>query len=125
VTSQERALETATVRGRRAEQLAETHLQRAGYRIVARNHRCAGGEVDIIAFDGDVLCFIEVRARATDALGHPLETIDKRKIRRVAIAARDYINGLRGPWPEMRFDAIGILLHDPPEITLVRGAFEV
>ena len=64
-------------------------------------------------------------ARADDGHGHPLETIDRRKIQGVAKAARDFVNMLHGPWPEMRFDAIGVLMGDPPEVTLVRGAFEV
>jgi putative endonuclease len=119
------SLETAVSRGRRAEQLAETHLQQVGYNIVARNHRCAGGELDLIGWDGDVLCFIEVRARATEAFGDPLETIDARKIQRIARAARHFLDTFKGPWPEMRFDAVGILLVTPPRITLVKAAFEV
>lgn len=113
-----------TVVGARAEQLAVEHLEAQGYRVLARNHRGDGGEVDVIAWDGPVLCFVEVRARATTDFGDPLETIDRRKIARVARAARHFLNTWRGPWPPMRFDAVGIVLGSPPTIRLVRAAFE-
>lgn len=116
--------ETAVARGARAESLAASYLARCGYRVIARNHRCRGGEIDLIAWDGDVLCFVEVRARARQDFGTPLETITPQKIRRIVQAARDYASRLRGPWPEMRFDAVGIVLSEPPSFELVRGAFE-
>jgi putative endonuclease len=111
-------------RGQASEGLAARYLEAQGYRIVATNFRAAGGEVDLIAFDGDVLCFVEVRSRASTELGDPLETIDRRKVRRITMAAREYIGTVPRPWPEMRFDAVGIVLVDPPRIELVRDAFE-
>ena len=117
--------ETATGIGRRAEDLAADYLQSCGYELVTRNHRCAGGEVDLVAWDAGILCFIEVRARRTLAFGNPLETIDRRKIRRVARASASFLESCwKGPWPPMRFDALGIVLADPPVFTLVRAAFE-
>ena len=110
--------------GARAEALAAEHLEKLGYRIIQRNFRCAEGEVDLIAWDGAVLCFIEVRSRATDDFGDPLETIGPQKIRRVVMAARAYLQNFQGIWPEMRFDAVGILMLEPPKLTLVRDAFE-
>jgi putative endonuclease len=118
-------MSSTTELGAAAEQLAADHLAAAGYRIVARNHRCQGGEVDIVAWDGDVLCFVEVRSRKDDRFGHPLETISAQKIRRVARGARDFLRTLRGARPTMRFDAVGIVMSDPPVITLVRDAFEL
>ncbi len=111
-------------RGARGEQLACEYLTSLGYRVIARNHRCPRGELDIIAWDGDVLCFVEVRARTSVDFGTPLETIGPVKIRRVVRAAQDYIRDLPSPWPEMRFDAVGVELVEPPRIELVRGAFE-
>ncbi|OGQ83302.1 MAG: YraN family protein [Deltaproteobacteria bacterium RIFOXYA12_FULL_58_15] len=116
--------ETTTRRGQRAESLAATYLEGLGYRIVARNFHARGGEIDIIAFDGEVLCFVEVRSRQGVKFGTPLETIDRRKIRRVATAARSYLEKLERPWPRMRFDAVGIVMSVPPNIELVRDAFE-
>lgn len=117
-------LETAVARGRRAEDLACTFLEAHGYRMVQRNHRCAGGEVDVIAWHGTTLCFVEIRARASDAFGHPLETIDAAKIQRVVRAARHFLEAWQGPMPVMRFDALGIVLSDPPQFTLAEEAFE-
>lgn len=116
---------STTRRGADAEQAVAEYLAQLGYRIVDRNFRAPGGEIDIIAYEGDVLCFVEVRSRADDAFGHPLETIDRRKMGRITRAARSYLASLRGPWPEMRFDAVGVLVREPLEIELVRDAFEV
>jgi putative endonuclease len=116
--------ETAVARGRRCEALAQVYLEELGYQIIARNHRCQGGEVDLIAYDAGILCFVEVRARSTEDYGSPLETIDARKIRRIVRASADFLQNLTGLWPPMRFDALGIVLRDPPEYTLIRAAFE-
>lgn len=117
---------TAVGIGRQAEALAADYLERHGYSILARNHRCQGGEVDLVAWDDGILCFVEVRARRTVVYGDPLETIDRRKIRRVARASADFLDSSwSGPWPPMRFDALGIVLADPPVFTLVRAAFEL
>lgn len=115
---------SAASRGAEAEALAVGFLTRQGYRLACRNYRTPTGEVDIIAWDGEVLCFVEVRARADTCFGDPLETITRKKIRRVVRAAQQYIDHLAGPWPEMRFDAVGILLSDPPVIELLKDAFE-
>lgn len=87
--------------------------------------RVKGGEIDLIAFDDHVLCFIEVRSRTTAQFGHPLETIDAAKQRQVAKAAAVWLRDHPHSGP-CRFDAVGIVVGDgqtPPDITLVRGAF--
>jgi putative endonuclease len=114
---------STTSRGALAEGLAVRYLTDAGYRLVARNVRCRGGELDIVAWDGEVLCFVEVRSLARTDHGDPLETITPLKIRRIVRAARDYISTLPHPWPVMRFDAVGIVMAEPPRIQLVREAF--
>lgn len=112
--------------GAAGEQLAAAHLVAQGYRIVGTNLRFEGGELDVIAWDGGVLCFVEVRSRASALLGHPLETIDSNKQRRIARAAAAWLaaNPQTGP---CRFDAVGIVMGHAkphqPQITLVRGAF--
>lgn len=108
-----------------AEQLAAAYLEQHGYQIIVRNHRCTLGEVDLIAWDDSVLCFVEVRSRKNADYGDPLESIDGKKIARVVCAAKDFLRTLPGPWPEMRFDAVGIIVASPPEIRLIKGAFEV
>ena len=116
--------ESRAERGARGETLALEFLITQGYRLVARNHRCARGEIDIVAWDADVLCFVEVRTRTPSRFGGPLETIGHDKTRRIVRAARDFIQGLPPPWPSMRFDAVGVELTEPPRFELVRGAFE-
>lgn len=84
--------------------------------------RVQGGEIDIIAQDGDVLCFIEVRSRTSAAQGHPLETIDAGKQQRIARAAAIWLADHPHPGP-CRFDAVGIVTEPQPDVVLVRGAF--
>jgi putative endonuclease len=104
--------------------LATEFLQKQGYRLVEKNYHTPRGEIDLIMWNGDVLVFVEVRSVSTLDHGHPLETITRPKQLRIVSAASLYTTKLSEPWPEMRFDAVGILLVDPPEFTLVKGAFE-
>ena len=86
--------------GARGESLAIEHLERSGYRIVAanvtlpigRNMRdvIVNAEIDIVAYDGPTLCFIEVKARASDEFASPQTNVDLRKRRQIARAARGY-----------------------------------
>ena len=110
--------------GAEAELLAQTYLQTEGYQILHTNYSCARGEIDCIAIDGGVLCFVEVRARASTEYGHPLETIGRQKQRRIIHAASDYVDNWVGELPAMRFDALGIVLSTPAEFVLVKEAFE-
>jgi len=92
---------------------------------VGRNVRVPGGELDVIAQEGEVLCFIEVRSRTCADFGHPLETIDAPKQRRIARAAAAYLSAHPHGGP-CRFDAVGVLWGPEgaaPSVTLVRGAF--
>lgn len=95
--------------GRRSERLAERHLRWRGYRIVARNFRAAGAEIDLIALDGEALVFVEVKARRTNAAGTPLAAVDERKQRRLRRAAAVFAARHRASARPMRFDVIGIV----------------
>lgn len=95
--------------GRHGEKLAESHLRRCGWRIIERNWRFHYKEIDLVARRDAVVAFVEVKARATGALGHPLETITAAKRRDLAIAARGWI-ALRGRAGESyRFDAVSVV----------------
>lgn len=111
-------------RGAWAERLAARFLQERGYRIHDTNVRVGNGELDIIAYQGEVLCFVEVRSFANPEHGDPLETITPLKIRHLIAAARGYLEQVPEPWPPMRFDAVGVVLTKPPRIQLVQNAFE-
>lgn len=86
--------------GARGEALALEHLERSGYRIVAANFSLPIGrnkrdtivnaEIDIVAYDGPTLCFIEVKTRASDEFAAPQTNVDLRKRRQIARAARGY-----------------------------------
>jgi putative endonuclease len=130
-----RARETAHFElGRRGETLALEYLERAEYRIVAanvslpvgRNARDAvvNAEIDIVAYDGRTLCFIEVKTRASDEVATPLTNIDLRKRRQIARAARAYrrLFGLTGE--PFRYDVVSIVTKpeaDDPRIEILKG----
>jgi putative endonuclease len=98
---------SAHSRGLHFETLAARFLSGLGYRIVARNWRCREGELDIVADDGGTLAFVEVRARKDDAGYLPEETLDARKLSRVALAAERYLQS--NPWDgPCRFDVVAI-----------------
>ena len=112
--------------GALGEEAAAGLLRAGGYRIVARNHRCRYGEVDIIAEKGELLVFVEVRTRATSLFGSPEETVDARKQRRVIAAAREYLAQRRGPAKAARFDVIAVVDGPKgPSLTHFENAFDV
>jgi putative endonuclease len=73
------------------EQVAATHLERAGLVIVARKWRCRLGEIDLVAHDGEELVFVEVRTRREDAFGLAAESVGKAKRARLAALAQSYL----------------------------------
>jgi putative endonuclease len=93
--------------GKDAETSAERWLLRAGLRLVTRNYRCRGGEIDLIMRDGRELVFVEVRLRRDPRFGGALASVDHHKQRRLALAAAHYLQ--RHPWDgPCRFDVIGL-----------------
>jgi putative endonuclease len=99
--------------GARGEQLAAEHLMRRGFRIVDRNYRTRWGELDIIAFDGRVLAFCEVKTRrVTGGRGSPFESIHTRKRAQVRTMAQRWLRERADrPYADiLRFDAIGVTL---------------
>ncbi|CAN5192148.1 YraN family protein [soil metagenome] len=99
--------------GRTGETLAARHLQARGWRIVARNWRCATrdvrGEVDIIAWDGATLVFCEVKTRRDTAAGGPFAAVTPRKRARLRGLAASYL-ATAGARAQVRFDVVGVLL---------------
>ncbi len=82
-------------------------LQRAGLRIVDRNYRCKAGEVDIIASDGGLLVFVEVRARRAGRYGSAAATVDLRKQRKLYATAQHFLQSRRASARvPCRFDVI-------------------
>jgi putative endonuclease len=106
-------------RGAAAEAIAARFLQARGMRILERNYRCRGGEIDLIARDGPMLVFIEVRLRHGKAFGGAAASITAAKRRRLAFAARHYL-GRIGSEPPCRFDAILLDALAPERIEWLR-----
>jgi putative endonuclease len=80
--------------GERAEEAAAAWLASRGWTILARRWRCPDGELDIVAHDPDgVLVGIEVKVRRTGRAGSPLQTIDRRRLRRLRAALGRYVSG--------------------------------
>jgi putative endonuclease len=103
------------VLGRLGEELAVAHLERCGFAIVDRNFRTRYGEIDIVAFDGSVIVFVEVKTRRATARRvpvTPLESLGSRQQARLRRLARAWLQkrpaGLHAD--VLRFDAIGILV---------------
>jgi len=95
--------------GAAAEKAACAFLEARGAQVVGRNFRARGGEIDIVAREGDVLVFVEVRFREGEEFGAPEETVGFAKRRKIAAAARDYIGRIPpGSWREARFDVVTI-----------------
>jgi putative endonuclease len=116
--------------GRLGEELAARHLTDAGLQVLARNWRCREGEIDLVARDGDVLVFCEVKTRAGTGYGAPAEAVhpDKaRRLRRLAcrwlLDNRPATGGLR--FGEVRFDVVAVLRPPggPARIEHLRAAF--
>jgi putative endonuclease len=117
--------------GRWGEELAVAHLGKAGMTILDRNWRCRDGELDIVALDGSMLAFVEVKTRSTTAFGDPAEAMTPQKTGRIHRLAMRWLaeqrekNATFGPWSELRFDVITVvrLTEDGPRLRHLRGAF--
>jgi len=114
-----------SILGQLGEILAADHLRTLGYEILRRNYRHGRGEVDLIARDGDALAFIEVKTRASDEFGHPLEGFSMRQRGRIAQAAYGFMREAKPACREYRFDTVAVLMREggQAEIELFKNAF--
>jgi putative endonuclease len=123
--------------GRRGEELAAAYLLQAGYRIVAANFSVPVGrnrvgaaitvEIDLVAYEGETLCFIEVKSRASDWFAPPEANVDRRKQRQIARAARAYrrmFDLVNAPY---RYDVVTVVFpaedkqNPGPDVQLLRN----
>ena len=113
-------------RGTAAEALAAQHLEGHGLRILARNVRCRGGEVDLIALDGEAVAFVEVRLRSNARFGGAAASITAAKQQRVILAARHWLAGAGRSHAARpcRFDAVLLDGLDARRIEWLQGAFD-
>jgi putative endonuclease len=111
--------------GRRSEILAIDYLRSQGYRIVCSPFRTKTGEADIVAWDGDILVFIEVKARKND--DPPEDSVGIQKQQRVIRAAHAYIARYRLQDKPLRFDILAVtsIPGRNPEFRLLHDAFTI
>ena len=103
--------------GRFGEQVARRYLINMGWTVLDTNWRCASGELDIVALDGEVLVFVEVKTRSSLAFGDPAEAVDGRKAARIRALAVQWIEERRTSdpdsfWRELRFDVVTVVRRD-------------
>lgn len=119
--------------GSRGERLAAEYLESSGYRLVMRNFKvpigrntrgvAVTGEIDIIALDGDVLCFIEVKTKRSAEFADPIATVTLRKQRQITRTARVYLRIFGLHEIERRYDVVSLILGQDrrPQIELTKG----
>jgi putative endonuclease len=110
--------------GAEGEAIAARYLAGQGCRIITRNYRFHRNEIDIIAYEGDVLCFVEVKTRASLDKGHPAESVTPKKRKEIIRAASGYLTTLKNPWITCRFDVIAILALRMDENTILEYDLE-
>jgi putative endonuclease len=127
------AEKNTTLIGKAGEDLAAQFLVRRGFRLVCANFKvpigrnrrgvAVTGEIDLIALDGNSLCFIEVKTRSSDEFASPLAAVDLRKQRQITRTAKIYrkIFGLQNT--NFRYDVVSIVFNDKksPKIELFKG----
>jgi len=115
--------------GQQGEEDAYFYLRRQGYVMVARNYRSPHfhGEIDLIGWEGDVLCFVEVKTRTTHDVKPAEAAVDENKKRDISNVAQDYLRHISGT-PALRFDVVSVYYdaaERSPQITLFKNAFSV
>ena len=121
--------------GKLGEAYAAAYLEQRGYRLVAANFTLPVGrnlrgtvvnnEIDLVAYDGETLCFVEVKTRASDWFAPPQVNVDLRKRRQVTRAARAYRRMFELENEAYRFDVVTVVLPDDstPQIELIKNYF--
>jgi putative endonuclease len=114
--------------GRRGEEAAYFYLRRRGYTIVARGWRSAKlrGDLDLVAWEDDTLCFIEVKTRTSRNVATAESAVDDDKTRMLRRMARQYLHALPVAPGQVRFDVLSIYFEaqKPADYQHFRGAFD-
>lgn len=94
-----------------AENLAADYIKRKGYRLLERNWRFSRAEIDLIAKDGEILVFIEVKSLSSDVFNRPEASVTAYKQGLIMDAAAQYMQKINHEW-EIRFDVISLILNE-------------
>lgn len=107
------------------EDAAHRYLRRHGCTIVARNYRTrsGGGEIDLVAWHGRRLVFVEVKTRESEEFGMPETAVDTEKRANLRRAAQDYAQRTGVDWDKTRFDIVSVVLGKPMRIDWIKDAF--
>lgn len=113
--------------GQRGEEETYFYLRRLGYVMVARNFRSPRhkGEIDLIGWDHDVLCFIEVKTRTSREVKPAEAAVDRAKRHELFAVAREYLRRVPGS-PQWRFDVVSVYYEakaPQPQVELFKNAF--
>ena len=98
--------------GELGERIAARYLERSGWLIVARRFRSGRRDIDLIVQRGDLIAFVEVKARSGDDFGDPVEAVNHRKQRELTKSAQTWIDRHGRSGEAYRFDVMGILLKE-------------
>ena len=113
--------------GERGEEAAYFHLRRLGCMVVARRWRSSRqpGDLDLVCWEGDTLCFVEVKTRSRSDVATAESAVDADKRRMIRRMARLYMSGLREQPKHVRFDIITVYFEDvaTAELRVIPGAF--
>lgn len=121
--------------GKLGEAYAAAYLEQLGYQLVAANFTLSVGrnlrgaivnaEIDLVAYEHNTLCFVEVKTRASDWFAPPQANVDLRKRRQIARAARAYLKLFELEDQSYRYDVVTVVLADPecPQIELLKNYF--
>jgi putative endonuclease len=115
--------------GRRGEEDAYFYLRRRGYTIIARNYRSPNhrGDLDLVGWDRDVLCVVEVKTRTRRDLKPAEAAVDRDKQRELSLVARDFLQQMPLPC-QWRFDVLAVYYdrgYGRPTFELFQNAFSV
>lgn len=112
--------------GLKGENIALDYLKNEGYLIIERNYRCRLGEIDIIAKEGSVLVFVEVKSRRSRNFGAPQEAVGTKKQKKLSMIALFYLQENNMPDVNARFDIIAVYIDSGmPHVELIRDAFDL
>jgi len=111
---------------KKGEALAGKILKKKGYKILKRNYVSKYGEIDIVAYDRGIICFVEVKTRQSENYGPPELAVTKEKRKRIVRTALNYLTINNIEDTDCRFDVVSILYKEDvnkPDIELLESAF--
>ncbi len=118
------------ISGKYGEMYAARHLEKNGYKILTRNYRARGSEIDIIAVENNTLCFVEVKTRKSKDYGAASEAVNYFKREKMILGAKCFLASRRTNMP-IRFDVVEVYGNirpagfDVSEINIIKNAFDV